>query len=257
MKLFDKAMKNLHRSLKENEQEIRKLEKQNKLPKVSKQSRFREKLTAIAGLLMILLAIAGIVFGTIFFHHVKLHKQEAAYQEKIAYYTDFIAPAVLFDTGEFVSPSNANNLSLLIPSFFKAQEAAYAGKEERESVVNETTGTRYILREEEVQIAARTLFGQDVICQTFSLDGLTFEYVENEKYFLSPITLRIAMYTPEIAGMVVTETGVELIVNYVEIAAPDQHLVAKTMRFTLQGEYQHEIITGITAADIISPTDVK
>jgi hypothetical protein len=169
-------------------------------------------------------------------------------EAKIDYYSVFIEPAVLFDTGEFVSTDNANNLSLLIPSFFKAQENAYAGVEERESMTMEGSNIAlYIIREEQVQAAAKALFGKEVICQTFTLDGLTFEYVENEHYFLSPITLRLAMYTPHIVECTPTQNGVELIVEYVEIAAAVDHEVAKTMKFTLEGAYGKEIITAITA----------
>jgi hypothetical protein len=248
MKLFDKSLKKLHRTLKSTEREIQKLEIQNKMPKVAKQSKFRERLTSILGLITVVLAICGIVFGSLFFYHVRLHKQEKALEEKIDYYTVFIEPTVLFDTGEFVSTDNANNLSLLIPSFFKAQEMVYAGVEERESLTVEGSSTSlYIIREEQVQAAAKALFGKEIICQTFTLDGLTFEYVENEHYFLSPITLRLAMYSPHVVGCIPVEDGVELTVEYVEIAAAEQHNVAKTMKYTLKGEYRKEIITSIVS----------
>lgn len=249
MKFFEKSLGKLHRSLKASEQEIKKLEQQNNLPPVGKKSRLRQRLTAVAGLFILLLALSGIVFGSLFVYHVKLHKEEETYQAQIRYYTDFIAPVVLFDTGEFVDPDHANNFSLLIPAFFKAQETVYAGSEEREAITHTDVASRYIIRSEAVEEAAQALFGRTVLCQSFTLDGLRFDYVENEKYFLSPITLRIGMYTPNIVDMKPTDSGVELTVEYVEATAQQNYKVGKTMKITLEGEYQKEHITAVTAAD--------
>ncbi len=245
MKLFEKTLNKIHRSLKSNEQEIKRLQREKPQREDAKESKLRQRLTAIAGLVILFLAVAGIFFCGLFFWHVDNHKKEAAYQQKIDYYTDFIAPVVLFDTGEFADPNNANNLSLLIPSFFKAQEMVYATLEDREAV--EGDSARYIIREEDVQEAAQRLFGRPVICQTFTLDGLTFEYVENEKYFLSPITVRIAMYEPKIQSIAKTQQGVSLTVDYVEVAAGQSNKVGKTMTILLQGDYQKETIVGVTA----------
>ena len=246
MKLFEKTLNKIHRSLKSSEQEIKRLQREKPRQEVAEESKLRQRLTAIAGLVIIIMAVAGIFFCGLFCWHVYTHRKEAAYQAKIQYYTDFIAPVVLFDTGEFADPNNANNLSLLIPSFFKAQEMVYADLEERESVEGESA--RYIIREEDVQQAAQQLFGKTVICQTFTLDGLTFEYVENEKYFLSPITVRIAMYEPEIQSITKTQQGVSLTVDYVEVAAGQSNKVGKTMTILLQGDYKQETIIGVTAA---------
>ncbi len=247
MKLFKNALKKIHRSLKENEREIKKLEKQNKIPDKPEQSRLKEGLTAAAGLLVLALAITGIVFSVLFFQHVKTHKQEERYQARMEYYTDLISPVVLFDTGEFADPDNANNLSLLIPAFFKAQETVFSGSEDREYVTETDLSKRYVVREEDVQAAARELFGREVICQTFYLDGLKFEYKDSEQYYLSTITMRLAMYTPKIVSYTLTDTGAELIVEYMEVATGKEYKVGKTMKITLEGEYQQEIITGITA----------
>ncbi len=248
MKLFEKSLTKLHRSLKSAEQEIKGLQRENKAPKVAKQSKLRERLTAVAGLVILLLAVAGIFFCGLFFTHVHNHKKETAYQQKIEYYTDFISPVVLFDTGEFADLNNANNLSLLIPSFFRAQETVYADLEERESVTATDVSSRYIIREADIQQAANELFGRTVICQSFTLDGLTFEYVENEKYFLSPITVRIAMYEPAVKAMEDTDKGTELTVDYVEVAAGQSNKVGKTMKIVLQGTYPNQTIEAVTAA---------
>ncbi|MBR3844360.1 MAG: hypothetical protein IKM39_02510 [Clostridia bacterium] len=248
MKRIKELLKKLHRYLKRGSQEVTRLEVENTLPQVGPKSRLRKRLSAIAGLVILLMAIVGVVFSSMFFYHIHLHKEEETYREKVNYYQNFIAPVVLFDTGEFIDPNNANNLSLLIPAFFKAQETAYADIEERESITGKDVATRYIIRSEDVDAAARRLFGRSVIFQSFSLDGLLFEYVENEKYFLSPLTLRIGMYTPNITQITPTETGVDLTVEYVEVAAEEQYTVRKTMKISLQGEYKQEIITAVTAA---------
>ena len=249
MNILKKSLKKLHRSLKENEREIKKWEKQNKTPKNEKQiqSRLGEILTAVCGLLVIALAITGIVFSSLFIHHVKTHKKEEAYQSRMEYYTDLISPVVLFDTGEFTHPENANNLSLLIPAFFKAQEMVFAGREDREYVTETDLSKRYVLHEADVQAAARSLFGREVICQTFYLDGLKFEYKDSERYYLSTITMRLAMYTPKIVSYTTTDKGVDLIVEYMEVATGKEYRLGKTMKITLEGEYQKEIITAITA----------
>ncbi len=247
MKVLKNALKKLHRSLKENEQEIKKWEKQKEAPKVVKQNRLTEIMSAILGLVILALAIMGIVFSSLFFHHVKTHKKEEQYQSRMEYYTDLISPVVLFDTGEFAHPDMADNLALLIPSFFKAQETVFAGSEDREYVTETDLSKRYVLREADVQAAARSLFGREVICQTFYLDGLKFEYKDSEHYYLSSITMRLAMYTPKIVSYTTTEKGVELTVEYMEVATGKEYRVGKTMKITLEGEYQKEIITGITA----------
>ncbi len=248
MKFIRKKLTKLHNFLKNKDKEITRLEKDNLAPKAGTKGPLRDKLAAAAGLVIIFLAITGIVFSSLFFNHVATHRKEQEYQEKLTYYTDFISPVVLFDTGEFTSPATADNLSLLIPSFFKAQEMVYADIEEREAVTQTDVRSRYIIRDEDVQKAAQHLFGQTVICHSFSLDGLLFEYVENEKYFLSPTTLWLAMYTPNITNIEETETGVALTVEYAQVAALDYYTVGKTMKITLTGEYKQEIITGITAA---------
>jgi hypothetical protein len=55
------------------------------------------------------------------------------------------------------------------------------------------------------------------------------------------------MYSPHVVGCIPVEDGVELTVEYVEIAAAEQHNVAKTMKYTLKGEYRKEIITSIVS----------
>lgn len=248
MNKFKQRFQKLHRYLKRGSQEVTRLEVENTRPAVGPKSKLRKTLSAVAGLLILALAILGIVFSSIYIHHVNLHKEEEAYRQKVNYYQNFIAPVVLFDTGEFVDPNNANNLSLLIPAFFKAQETAYADIEERESITGKDTTTRYIIRSEDVNAAAKRLFGRSVIFQSFSLDGLLFEYVENEKYFLSPLTLRLMMYTPNITAITPTQKGVDLTVEYVEVAAEEHYKVRKTMKISLEGEYKQEIITAVTAA---------
>ena len=248
MKLLQKPLRRLHNSLKATRQEIENLEKQN-TEAPTKHSRKRDAVTASFGLLILLLAITGIVFGSLYFQNLKVEKKQAEYDELCAYYTGFIAPAVLFDTGEFVHLDQANNLSLLIPAFFKAQEIAYQNGEEWETVTHSNTSAKYILPADAVEKAANTLFGRNVICQTFTLDGLVFEYVENERYFRSPITVQIAMYTPNITAITPTDTGVELTVEYVEAASRHIKKVGKTMKFTLEGQYQQEVITAITSVN--------
>ncbi len=241
-------LQKVHRYLKRENQELTRLEVENTMPAVGPRSRLRKNLSAIAGLVILFLAVIGVVFSCLFFAHVRLHKQEELYREKVNYYQNFIAPVVLFDTGEFTDPNNANNLSLLIPAFFKAQETAYADIEERESITGKDTATRYIIRTEDVDAAAKRLFGRSVLYQSFHLDGLLFEYVENEKYFLSPLTLRLGMYTPNVTAITPTEKGVDLTVEYVEIAAEEHYTVRKTMKISLEGEYKQEIITAVTTA---------
>lgn len=245
MKPFDKLLKKIQHSLKQTEQEIAAMEQSGQTPPPRPQTRGKEIATAVVGFVIIALAICGIIFSILFFTHVQVHEEEAQQQARIDYYTDFLSPVVLFDTGEFTHPDSANNLSLLIPAFFKAQETVFAG-EDREYVTETDYSKRYILREEDVQAAAMSLFGRKVICQTFTLDGLKFEYENSEGYFLSSITMRLAMYTPRIKQYIPTDTGAELIVEYMEVATGKEYRVGKTMKITLQGKYQKEIITAIT-----------
>ncbi len=243
MKRLKQQFQKLHRYLKRSSQELTRLEVENTLPEQGPQSKLRKTLSSVAGLFILLMAIVGIVFSTLFFYHVHMHKQEQEYLDKVAHYQSFIAPVVSLDMGEFVDLDNANNLSLLIPAFFKAQETLYADIEERESITPNNSTKKYIIRGEEVTKAAMELFGRSVIPQSFTLDGMFFEYVENEKHFLSPITLKLSMYTPNIIAITPTEQGVDLTVQYMEA-----YKVRKTMKISLQGEYQKEIITAVTAA---------
>ncbi len=244
MSPFRKVLNKIQHSLKESEQEIIAMEQAGQTPEPIGKTKGKEIATAIVGFLIIGLAICGVVFGALFINHVQVHKEETEHQNRVDYYTDFISPVVLFDTGEFSHPDNANNLSLLIPAFFKAQEQVFAG-EDREYVTETDYSKRYILREEDVQAAAMSLFGRKVICQTFTIDGLKFEFENNKGYFLSSITMRLAMYTPRIQKYTPTEDGAEMIVEYMEVATGKEYKVGKTMKITLKGEYQKEIITAV------------
>lgn len=244
MKGLKKRLKQLHRYLKKSRQELTRLEVENTMPSQGPQSKFRKNLSAVIGLFILCMAVIGVIFSSLYFYNIRAQKEEAQYLEKVTYYQNFIAPVVSLDMGEFVNLDNANNLTLLIPSFFKAQQSVYANIEERASVSG-----GYIIHGSEVNAAAKQLFGREVILQPFTLDGLRFQYVENEKYFLSPLTLRLQMYTPEITAITPTEKGVDLTVKYVEIAAEQDYKVGKTMKISLEGEYKKEIITAITAVE--------
>lgn len=244
MKGLKQRFQKIHRYLKRNSQELTRLEVENTMPEQGPQSKLRKTLSSLAGLFILFMAIVGIVFSTLFFHHVHLHKKEQEYLDKVAYYQSFIAPVVSLDMGEFVDLDNANNYSLLVPAFFKAQENLYSDIEERESITPTNTPKKYIVRLDEVNKAANQLFGRNVIPHKFAIDGLTFDYVENEKYFLSPTTFQLGMYTPNITAITPTENGVDLTVQYMEA-----YQVRKTMKISLQGEYKKEIITAVTAAE--------
>lgn len=230
----------IRRSLKDTAQEIGAMESGKKAAPADG-GKGREIATVIAGFVLLALAILGVVLSAVLISRAAADARKADLDRQIAVYADRIAPVVLFDAGEFVNTETANNLSLLIPAYLKARET--------ENQIRAVTATDAYgpnrLPASAVEEAAQDLFGCRVICQTFTLDGLMFEFSENERCFLSPLTAQIGMYTPSIRSLTETADGAELVVDYVEVGSA--HEVSKTVRMTLTGKGNAAVITSITA----------
>lgn len=194
-------------------------------------------------LVLILGAIAaGIGFGIKeIYDHVQANKA-ATY----ASYEVFLQPVVLFDPQPFDDISQAQNQDLLKASYWAAQLKWNQSDQELEPYRSPQTGVvRFKMPQEEILSQAERLFDRTVQMESFTIDGVTFEYSQEEQCIFVPVTSHIGLYSPRVTDVKKENGQTVLTVQYIADSEVNRDAPEKVMLFYLSGEEGQQTISAI------------
>lgn len=176
---------------------------------------------------------------------------ECSRQESYTAYAEFIQPVVLYDPKPFSSIAYAQGEDLLKAAYWAAQLAHNRSNEADYNQITLPDGSvRYRMPIEEVLAQGRRLFGVDLSAQSFTIDGIVYEYDNAEGQLYVPLNTHSGLYTPKVTGVRKDSGRVELTVGYIStmsVGADPQPV--KTMIYTLredQGEWTVAAIANMT-----------
>ncbi len=172
-------------------------------------------------------------------------------QESYTAYAEFIQPVVLYDPKPFSSIAYAQGEDLLKAAYWAAQLAHNRSNEADYNQITLPDGSaRYRMPIEEVLAQGRRLFGVDLSAQSFTIDGIVYEYDNAEGQLYVPLNTHSGLYTPKVTGVRKEAGRVELTVGYIStMAVGADPQPVKTMIYTLredQGEWTVAAIANMT-----------
>ena len=104
---------------------------------------------------------------------------------------------------------------------------------------------------EEILAQGRRLFGIDLTPQSFTIDGILYEYDDAEGQLYVPLNTHSGLYTPKITAVHKKDGRVELTVGYIStMSIGGDPQPVKTMIYTLresQGELTVAAIANMTS----------
>ena len=176
---------------------------------------------------------------------------EHSRQESYTTYAEFIQPVVLYDPKPFASIAYAQGEDLLKAAYWAAQLAHNLSNEADYDQITLPDGSmRYRMPIEEVLAQGRRLFGVDLTPQSFTIDGIVYEYDDAEGQIYVPLNTHSGLYTPKVTGVRKAAGRVELTVGYIStMSVGENPQPVKTMIYTLredQGELTVAAIANMT-----------
>lgn len=161
-------------------------------------------------------------------------------------YEEFIQPVVLFDPAPFAHLSEATNDELLKAAYWAAQKECNSTDKQLEMSITSDNLVRYLMPQSDIQAQARRLFGAEVEMDSFTINGVVFEYDNTEQCVYVPITSHIGVYNPDVVKVKKEGNTTILTVHYISTSAVgDQPQPEKEMLFYLSGKEGNQIITAI------------
>lgn len=210
-------------------------------------ARYKRRWAAPLGGAVLLLALIGAASLISVGVRAVSGMMERSRQETYTAYAELIQPAVMYDPAPFDSIADARSEDLLKAAYWAAQLAHNVSSEADYDTVTRPDGSvRYRMPIEEVLQQGRKLFGVDLTPQSFSIDGIVYEYDGDEGQLYVPLNSHSGLYTPKVTDARKTDGHIQLTVGYIStmsVGADSQP--AKTMIYTLTENGGNLTVTAI------------
>ena len=161
---------------------------------------------------------------------------ERSRQETYHAYAELIQPVVLYDPAPFDSIADARSEDLLKAAYWAAQLAHNASNEPYyDSITRPDGSVRYRMPIAEVLEQGRRLFAVDLTPQSFSIDGIVYEYDGAQGQLYVPLNSHSGLYTPKVTDVQKAGGRIQLTVGYISaMSVGVDPQPVKTMIYTLR-----------------------
>ena len=172
---------------------------------------------------------------------------ERSCQETYTTYAEFIQPVVLYDPKPFNSIADAQGEDLFKAAYWAAQLAHNNSNEaDYEQITLSDGSVRYRMPIEEILTQGRRLFGIDLTPQSFTIDGILYEYNDAEGQLYVPLNTHNGLYTPKVTAVRKKDGKVELTVGYIStMSVGTDPQPVKTMIYTLREDQREWTVAAI------------